>query len=95
MLNPKTQSYVKVIAMVVGLAEYLLGPENLGFSVISMLLGLSIVILVGEPMVEGLRAFNHQTGISSHITGILSSIASNLPEGVMTMLMILSPHLRE
>ncbi|MBD3205525.1 hypothetical protein GF319_04160 [Candidatus Bathyarchaeota archaeon] len=95
MPKPKTQSYFKVIAMIVGLAVYLLGPENLGFSVISMLLGLTIVILVGEPMVEGLRAFSHQTGISSHITGILSSIASNLPEGVMTMLMILSPHLRE
>jgi len=94
-LGQKTQTYTKVIAMIAGLAIYLIGPESLGFSIISMLLGLFIVIIVGEPMVEGLRTFSLQTGISPHITGILSSIASNLPEGVMTMLMIFSPHLRE
>ena len=84
---------VSVLAF--GLALYLLGPETLPFSVLGMILGLAIVIIIGEPMVEGLQEFSEYTGLSSHVTGILSSLTSNLPEMIMTMFMIFSPQLKE
>ncbi len=84
---------VSVLAF--GLALYLLGPETLPFSVLGMIIGLVIVIIIGEPMVEGLQEFSEYTGVSSHVTGILSSLTSNLPEMIMTMFMIFSPQLKE
>jgi hypothetical protein len=42
-------------------------------------------------MVEGLKDFGLQMGFSPHVTGIISSLASNLPEGVMTGFMLFSP----
>jgi Ca2+/Na+ antiporter len=60
-----------------------------------MIIGLVIVIIIGEPMVEGLQEFSEYTGLSSHVTGILSSLTSNLPEMIMTMFMIFSPQLKE
>lgn len=87
------RSTVAVLAF--GVALYLFGPETLPFSVLAMLLGLVIVVMIGEPMVEGLNEFSEYTGLSSHVTGILSSLTSNLPEMIMTLLMIFSPQLRE
>jgi len=84
-----------IALMGAGVALSLFSPEGVPFSVLSMLVGLVIVVLIGEPMVEGLREFSVQTGLSAHVTGIISSLASNLPEGVMTGFMILSPSLRE
>ena len=84
-----------VSVLACGLALYLLGPETLPFSVLGMILGLAIVIMIGEPMVEGLQEFSEYTGLSSHVTGILSSLTSNLPEMIMTMFMIFSPQLRD
>lgn len=87
------KSTVSVLAF--GLVLYLLGPETLSFSILEMILGLVIVIMIGEPMVEGLQEFSEYTGLSSHVTGILSSLASNLPEMIMTMFMIFSPQLKD
>lgn len=87
------KSTLSVLAF--GLALYLLGPETLPFSIIGMLVGLVIVVMIGEPMVEGLQEFSEYTGLSSHVTGIISSLASNLPEMIMTMFMIYSPQLRD
>lgn len=87
------KSTVSVLAF--GLVLYLLGPETLPFSILEMILGLVIVIMIGEPMVEGLQEFSEYTGLSSHVTGILSSLASNLPEMIMTMFMIFSPQLKD
>lgn len=83
------------LVLAAGALLVLFGPEGVAFSVLSMLVGLVIVVLVGEPMVEGLTEFSVQTGLSGHVTGIISSLASNLPEGVMTVFMVLSPQLRE
>jgi len=69
--------------------------EGVPFSVVQMLVGLVIVVMVGEPMMEGLKEFGGSFGLSPHITGIISSLASNLPEGVMTLFMIMSPELRD
>ncbi len=84
-----------VTVLVVGVALYLFGPESLPFSIIGMLIGLVIVVMIGEPMVEGLGAFSEYTGLSSHVTGILSSLTSNLPEMIMTLFMIYSPQLKD
>ncbi len=91
MKNPAFVGFI----LLIGVVLVFLGPEGVPFSVLSMIMGLAIVVLVGEPMVEGLKEFSVHTGLSGHVTGIISSLASNLPEGVMTMFMILSPHLRE
>ncbi len=93
MVALNVKSTVSVLAF--GLVLYLLGPETLPFSIIEMILGLVIVIMIGEPMVEGLQEFSEYTGLSSHVTGILSSLASNLPEMIMTMFMIFSPQLKD
>ncbi len=69
--------------------------EGIPYSITQMLVGLIIVVLVGEPMVEGLKEFGNSYGFSPHVTGIISSLASNLPEGMMTFFMIMSPELRE
>lgn len=87
------KSTVSVLAF--GLTLYLLGPETLPFSVIDMIVGLVIVVMIGEPMVEGLQEFSEYTGLSSHVTGILSSLTSNLPEMIMTLFMIFSPQLKD
>ena len=87
------KSTLSVLAF--GLALYLLGPETLPFSILGMLVGLVIVVMIGEPMVEGLQEFSEYTGLSSHVTGILSSLTSNLPEMIMTMFMIYSPQLKD
>ncbi len=89
----KVKSTVMVLAM--GLALYLLRFDSTLLSVLRMLTGLAIVVVIGEPMVEGLGEFSEYTGLSSHVTGILSSLASNLPEMIMTMFMIFSPQLRD
>lgn len=83
------------LALAVGAAILFLVPMSLPFSVVSMAVGLVIVLMVGEPMVEGLKELGRRTGVSDHFIGIASSIASNLPEAVMTLFMIASPHLRE
>ena len=84
-----------VTVLVVGVALYLFGPESLPFSILGMLIGLVIVVMIGEPMVEGLGEFSEYTGLSSHVTGILSSLTSNLPEMIMTLFMIYSPQLKD
>lgn len=91
----KKYKMITVVLLAVGVVLAFLSPEGVPFAVLSMLMGLIIVVLVGEPMVEGLKEFSLQTGLSAHVTGIISSLASNLPEGVMTGFMILSPSLRE
>lgn len=84
-----------LVVLAVGLGLYLFGPESLPFSIAGMILGLVIVVLIGEPMVEGLGEFGEYTGMSSHLVGILSSLTANLPEMIMTMFMIFSPQLRD
>ena len=79
----------------IGAILVVISMEGVHFSILSLLVGLAIVVLVGEPMVEGLKEFSIRFGLSGHITGIISSLASNLPEGVMTFFMVLSPQLRE
>ncbi len=81
--------------LLVGAAFAILGPKGVTLSVLSLLIGFAIVVLTSEPMVEGLREFSLSTGLSGHVTGIVSSLAANLPEGVMTAFMVLSPQLRE
>jgi Ca2+/Na+ antiporter len=68
--------------LIAGLFLILFGPEGVGISVLSLLIGF-------------LKEFSLSTGLSPHITGLISSLASNLPEGVMTAFMIFSPELRE
>jgi Ca2+/Na+ antiporter len=87
--------YIVVAIIAVGALLMIFHVEGVAFSVAQMLIGLVIVLLVGEPMVEGLKEFGTSFGLSPHVTGIISSLASNLPEGVMTYFMIMSPELRE
>jgi Ca2+/Na+ antiporter len=90
-----SNKYVVGGVLVVGLVLVLFSPEGVAFSAVGLILGLAIVVLTSEPMVEGLKDFGLQMGFSPHVTGIISSLASNLPEGVMTGFMLFSPELRE
>ena len=64
-------------------------------TMVSLLLGLLLVFLSSEPVVEGFRGMSLHTGLSEYLTGVISSLASNLPEAVLAVFMALSPHLRE
>lgn len=86
---------LSLLLILIGLGLVLVGPENLIFSIVSFGGGIFLVLIVSDPMVEGLSVFSRLTGLSPHITGVISSLASNLPEGVMTGFMLMSPHLRE
>ena len=88
-------SYVIYSVLILGAVLVFFGPEGVSVSVFSLALGFAIVVLTSEPMVEGLKDFGNQRGFSPHVTGIISSLASNLPEGVMAAFMVLSPELRE
>jgi len=79
------------LALLIGLVLLLVHFESSILSVISLVGGLLIVALVGEPMVEGLKEFGVCYGFSDHVTGIISSLASNLPEAVMTLFMVICP----
>ncbi len=83
------------VLMALGAALIFFHAENIYLSVISIVIGLLIIMLTSEPMVEGLKEFGAYKGVSDHVTGVISSLASNLPEAVMTLFMVLSPHLRE
>ena len=89
-MNLVKNKYIVAAIMAVGVLLMLFHFEGVPFSLIQMLVGLIIVLLVGEPMVEGLKEFGSSFGLSPHITGVISSLASNLPEGVMTYFMIMS-----
>jgi len=91
----KINKYLAGAVLAVGLIMVVLSPEGIAYSAVALILGLAIVVMTSEPMVEGLRDFGLQMGFSPHVTGIISSLASNLPEGVMTGFMVFSPELRE
>jgi len=86
---------ISYIALILGIVLIFVQVESTLTSVISLVVGLLIVALLGEPMVEGLKEFGICYGFSDHVTGIISSLASNLPEAVMTIFMVMSPHLKE
>ncbi len=94
-MTHSTNKYLVGAVLAVGLIMVFLSPEGVAFSAVGLILGLAIVVLTSEPMVEGLRAFGLQKGLSPHVTGIISSLASNIPEFVMTAFMVFSPELRE
>jgi len=87
--------YLVGLSLLAGLAIIVLKPHGISYSIAALALGFGIVVLTSEPMVEGLKDFGAQTGLSPHITGVLSSMASNLPEGDMTGFMIMSPELKD
>jgi Ca2+/Na+ antiporter len=94
-LKYSKNKYLVGTTLITGVALILLKPKEISFSLLALLLGFAIVILTSEPMIEGLRSLGQQTGLSPHVIGIISSLASNLPEGAMTAFMVLSPDLRE
>ena len=61
----------------------------------ALILGLLLVFLSSDPVVEGFKGLSLHTGLSEYMTGIVSSLASNLPEAVLAVFMAFSPHLRE
>ncbi|MCD6155231.1 MAG: hypothetical protein J7J22_05645 [Candidatus Verstraetearchaeota archaeon] len=62
---------------------------------IMVTVGLLLVFAAGEPVVDGFKGLAQYTGLSEHVIGIVSSIASNLPKAVLTLFMIFSHDLRE
>jgi len=87
--------YLVGLSLLAGIVIIVMKPHGVSYSILALALGFGIVVLTSEPMVEGLKDFGAQTGLSPHITGVLSSMASNLPEGVMTGFMIMSPELKD
>ncbi len=69
--------------------------ENIAFSIAAFLLGLLLVVLTSEPVIKGFKGFSEYTGLSEYMVGVISSLASNLPETILAIFMAFSPHLRE
>ena len=85
---------ILIILILLG-ASILLYGGDAPLTMASLLLGLLLVFLSSEPVVEGFRGMSLHTGLSEYLTGVISSLASNLPEAVLAVFMALSPHLRE
>jgi Ca2+/Na+ antiporter len=81
--------------LLIGVALYMYGHVGLTVAISSLIIGLVIIVMTSDPLVEGLEEFSEATGIGAHVTGILSSLASNLPEAAMSLFMIFSTELRE
>jgi len=84
-----------IILILLGLSLLFIDGGEISLSVAALVLGLLLVFLSSDPVVEGFKGLSLHTGLSEYITGIISSLASNLPEAVLAVFMAFSPHLRE
>jgi len=84
-----------ILLTIVGFALIVSGHVDLLFALLAISVGLALVFLASEMVVEGFKGFSEYTGFTEYMTGIISSLASNLPETVLAIFMIFSPHLRE
>ncbi len=57
--------------------------------------GLAAVSLVNDYAVEGVKGLAARLGVSDYVGGVISSLASNLPEAVLALFMAAHPELRE
>jgi len=57
--------------------------------------GLAAVSLVSDYAVEGVKGLAARLGVSDYVGGVISSLASNLPEAVLALFMAAHPELRE
>jgi len=62
---------------------------------VCLIIGLTLLFLCNEPTIIGFESLGIRLGLSEHMVGLVSSIASNLPEAVLAIFMVLSPHLKE
>ena len=58
-------------------------------------IGLYLILATGEDAVEGFIGLGKRLRLPEHVVGIVSSLASNLPEGLIAMFMAAVPHMRE
>ena len=91
----KKRVYSLVLLIIIGIVITLVKERSLFFSIISLLAGFILVLAASEVAVEGFKGFSEYTGLSEYVTGIVSSLASNLPEAVLALFMVFSPHLKE
>ncbi len=91
----KIRAYSLIVLMIISLVIMLVKEESLSFSIASLFIGFILVLTASEIAVEGFKGFSEYTGLSEYIAGVVSSLASNLPEAVLAIFMIFSPHLRE
>ena len=83
------------VLIIVGIILSVIKLKGFLLSLLGLSLGLVLVFLSSEPAVEGFKALSEYTGLSEYMVGNVSSLASNLPEIILAIFMILSPHLRE
>jgi len=91
----KKRVYSLVLLIIIGIVITLVKERSLFFSIISLLAGFILVLAASEVAVEGFKGFSEYTGLSEYVAGIVSSLASNLPEAVLALFMVFSPHLKE
>jgi len=87
--------FIILTLIIVGITSMTIEPEEPSFLLFTLLLGLLLVFLSSEPAVEGFKGLSEYTGLSEYMIGIVSSLASNFPEAILAIFMVLSPHLRE
>ena len=83
------------ILIAIGITLIILGCKDFVLSLSSFFIGLLLVSLASDPAIEGFKGLSKYLKISEYVVGIISSLASNLPEAILAIFMVLSPHLRE
>lgn len=91
----KIRVYSLIALMIISAVMILVEEESLSFSIASLFIGFILVLIASEVAVEGFKGFSGYMGLSEYVAGIVSSLASNLPEAVLSLFMVFSPHLRE
>ncbi len=64
-------------------------------SVAALIIAVLCVLVASEVAVEGFGSLFAGLGFTMYVAGVASSLASNLPEAVLAILMTFSPHLRD
>ena len=83
------------IVLLVSTAIAFINLEQGFLAFIPLVLGLVIISLVGEYAVQGIKGLSTKLGVSDYVGGVISSLASNLPEAVLALFMAYHPELRE
>ncbi len=85
---------IAAVLVILGFALLLLELSPL-VSALYLGYGLVLVWLTSEIGVRGFKGLAKILGFSDYVAGVVSSVASNLPEAFLAGFMALSPHLRE
>ena len=86
---------LSLAAVLVGALIYLFAGESAAKAGALVAVGALLVFTSGEDVALGFKRLGARLGLSSYLSGSISSFASNLPELAVSVLLVANPALRE